>query len=77
MTTREQDFFRYLIRRLKINTASIEDWFREVADTEIESALDEAHADGIIPRLLAGAIEDQLKDRVHQGITKWVSTLTS
>ena len=77
MTTREQDFFRYLIRRLKINTASIEDWLREVADTEIESALDEAHADGIIPRLLAAAIEDQLKDRVHQGITKWVSTLTS
>ena len=77
MTTREQDFFRYLIRRLKINTASIEDWLREVADTEIESALDEAHADGIIPRLLAGAIEDQLKDRVHQGISKWVSTLTS
>ena len=77
MTTREQDFLRYLIQRLEINTVSIEDWLAEIADTEIESALDEAHADGIIPRLQAGAIEDQLKDRVHQGITKWVSTLTS
>ena len=77
MTTREQDFLRYLIQRLEINTVSIEDWLAEIADTEIESALDEAPADGIIPRLLAGAIEDQLKDRVHQGITKWVSTLTS
>ena len=77
MTTREQDFLRYLIHRLEINTVSIEDWLTEIADTEIESALDEAHADGIIPRLLAGAIEDQLKDRVHQGISKWVSTLTS
>ena len=77
MTTREQDFLRYLISRLEINTVSIEDWLTEVADTEIESALDEAHADGIIPRLLAGAIEDQLKDRVHQGIAKWISTLTS
>ena len=77
MTTRAQDFLRYLIQRLEINTVSIEDWLTEVADTEIESALDAAHADGIIPSLLAGAIEDQLKDRVHQGIAKWISTLTS
>ena len=35
MTTREQDFLRYLIQRLEINTVSIEYWLAEIADTEI------------------------------------------
>lgn len=76
MTTREQDFLRYLVKRLRIDTNAIEEWLVDTADTEVEAALDEAHSDGIIPRLLAGAIEDQLKERIHQGIAKWVSTLT-
>lgn len=76
MTTREQDFLRYLVQRLRVDTNAVEEWLVDAADTEVEAALDEVQSEGIIPRLLAGAIEDRLKECIHQGIAKWVSTLT-
>ena len=68
------EFLRYVARRLKVDLDSLEELCNEVADQEIEHALDDAHEDGILPRLLAGAIEDHLKERVHKAVKRWVST---
>ena len=68
------ELLRYVARRLKVDADALEEFCNEWADEEIEHALDDAHEDGILPRLLAGAIEDHLKERVHKAIKQWVST---
>ena len=65
---------RYVARRLKVDVNALEELCSEWADEEIEHALDDTREDGILPRLLAGAIEDHLKERVHKAIKQWVST---
>ena len=77
MTPPVTDCVRYFVTRLNIDPKAIEDLALEIADREIEAAMDDAHSGGGVPRLLANAAEEYLKDRACEGIKKWVSTLTS